>query len=149
MCKSCRFVVLHIEIKKTFYLWQYIDRYWLDLNRRILSLNLKDSDLIHSATSDYKYWKFKLYLVSRIFSQVRDWSKYIWIYLHVRRERIDNVFKGGGKSWSTFFQIIQSLTPKYFVTKNLMQVTYNIIHSLNDRSSYTFKTSKKTTIAYM
>ena len=36
------------------------------------------------------------------------------------------------------FQIIQSLTPKYSVTNNLMQVTYKTILSLNDRSSYTF-----------
>ena len=64
--------------------------------------------------------------------------------MHVRRERIDNVFKGGGKSWSTFFQIVQSLAPKYSVTNNLMQVTYKIILSLNDRSSYTFETSQKT-----
>ena len=64
--------------------------------------------------------------------------------IHVRRERIDNVFKGGGKSWSTFFQIVQSLAQKYSVTNNLMQVTYKIILSLNDRSSYTFETSQKT-----
>ena len=64
--------------------------------------------------------------------------------MHVRRERIDNVFKGGGKSWSTFFQIAQSLAPKHSVTNNLMQVTYKIILSLNDRSSYTFETSQKT-----
>ena len=33
----------------------------------------------------------------------------------------------------------------YSVTNNLMQVTYNIILSLNDRISYSFATSKKTT----
>ena len=64
--------------------------------------------------------------------------------MHVRRERIDNVFKGGGKSWSTYFRIVQSLAPKYSVTNNLMQVTYKIIFSLNDRSSYTFETFQKT-----
>ena len=64
--------------------------------------------------------------------------------MHVRRERIDNVIKGGGKSWSIFSQFVLSLTPKYSVTNNLMQVTYKIILSLNDRSIYTFETFKKT-----
>ena len=71
----------------------------------------------------------------------------IQVYLNISlvwRERIDDVFKGGGKSWSTFFQIIQNLTPKYSVTNNLVQVTYKTILSLNDRCGYTFEPLKRT-----
>ena len=46
--------------------------------------------------------------------------------------------KGEANPSQLFFQIVQSLTPKYFVTNNLMQVTYKTILSLNDRSSYIF-----------
>ena len=52
--------------------------------------------------------------------------------------------KGEAIPSQLFFQIVQSLTPKYSVTNNLMQITYKTIISLNDRSSYTFETSKKT-----
>ena len=52
--------------------------------------------------------------------------------------------KGETNPSQLFFQIVQSLTPNYSVTNNLMQVTYKTILSLNDRNSYTFETSKKT-----
>ena len=52
--------------------------------------------------------------------------------------------KGEANPGQLFIQIVQSLTPKYSVTNNLMQVTYKIILSLNDRRNYTFETSKKT-----
>ena len=64
--------------------------------------------------------------------------------MHAKRERIDNVFKGGGKSWTTFFQTVQCLTLKYSVASVLMQVTYQIILSLNDGSRCTFEISQKT-----
>ena len=57
---------------------------------------------------------------------------------------MDNVFKGDANLGQRFFQIVQNLTPKYSVTNHLVQVTYKTILSLNDRSSYTFKTWKKT-----
>ena len=57
---------------------------------------------------------------------------------------MDNVFKGEANLGQRFFQIVQNLTPKYSVTNNLVQVTDETILSLNDRSSYTFETWKKT-----
>ena len=59
------------------------------------------------------------------------------------------VFKGEANPGQLFFQIVQSLTPKYSVTNNLMKETYKTILSLNDRSNYTFETSKKTNNCFM
>ena len=57
--------------------------------------------------------------------------------------------KGEANPGQLFFQIVLSLTPKYSVTNNLMKEKYKTILSLNDRSNYTFETSKKTNNCFM
>ena len=46
--------------------------------------------------------------------------------------------KGEANLGQPLFQIVQNFTPKYSVTNDLVQVTYKILLSLNDRSSKTF-----------
>ena len=66
----------------------------------------------------------------------------VWQVKKVFKKSEITYVKGEANPGQLFSQIVQSLTPKYSVTNNLMQVTYKIFLSLNDRNSYTFETSK-------